>query len=74
MLESEAFPVVFFMLSFFAFAIALLYALARAWEKALSTRAEVDRASAARPCRTDYSRPVATLAHQTTNLSSSRDN
>jgi hypothetical protein len=73
MLESEAFPVVFFMLSFFAFAIALLYALARAWEKALSTRAEVDRASAARP-RSDYSRPAATLAHQTTNLSSSGDN
>lgn len=36
--ESEAFPVIFFMLSFYAFAIALLYALSRAWHKTASHR------------------------------------
>lgn len=35
---SEAFPVVFFMLSFYAFAIALLYALARAWDQTATHR------------------------------------
>jgi hypothetical protein len=45
MLENEAFPVVFFMLSFCAFAIMLLYALARAWQKALSIRADGNCAS-----------------------------
>jgi len=35
---SEAFPVILFMLSFYAFAIALLYALARAWHQTASHR------------------------------------
>ena len=43
MLDSEAFPVVFFLLSFYAFAIMLLYALARAWQKALSNQANEER-------------------------------
>jgi hypothetical protein len=38
--NSEAFPVIFFMLSFYAFAIALLFALAHAWDHALSNRPE----------------------------------
>jgi hypothetical protein len=47
MIENEAFPVVFFMLSFFVFSIMLLYALARAWQKALSTRPSGECASEA---------------------------
>jgi hypothetical protein len=38
MSESDAFPVIFFMLSFYGFCVAVLYALAKAWEQALSTR------------------------------------
>jgi hypothetical protein len=36
MSDGDAFPVIFFMLSFFAFGAVVLYALAKAWEKALS--------------------------------------
>ena len=36
--NSEAFPVILFMLSFHAFAIALLYALARAWDQSVTHR------------------------------------
>lgn len=36
MSQSEAFPVIFFMLSFYAFAIAVLFALAHSWDRALS--------------------------------------
>lgn len=36
MSQSGAFPVIFFMLSFYAFAVALLYALAHSWDRALS--------------------------------------
>jgi hypothetical protein len=36
--DSGALPVIFFMLSFYVFAIALLYVLARAWAEAISER------------------------------------
>jgi len=36
--DSEAFPVILFMLSFYAFAIALLFALARAWDQTATHR------------------------------------
>ncbi|MGO4682423.1 hypothetical protein [Hyphomicrobium sp. 2TAF46] len=38
MLDDAAFPIIFFMVSGFAFCIVLLWALARAWEKALTPR------------------------------------
>lgn len=38
MFDHPAFPVVFFLASGFIFGIAVLYALARAWEKALEPR------------------------------------
>jgi hypothetical protein len=36
--SEDAAPVIFFIVSLYAFAIVLLYVLARAWEQALSTR------------------------------------
>lgn len=78
MLNSEAFPVVFFMLSFFVFAIALLYVLSRAWQKALSTRTYTDRTSAPLPDRSNYAHHVSALPcrtpNETTNLSSRQRN
>jgi hypothetical protein len=50
MLQSEAFPVVFFMISYWVFAVLLLYALARAWQKALSVSAERNEVPASRSC------------------------
>lgn len=38
MFDYPAFPAIFFLLSGFAFGVAVLYALARAWEKALAPR------------------------------------
>lgn len=38
MFNEKAVPVILFMLSFYAFAIALLYALARAWDQTASHR------------------------------------
>ncbi|MBS0232471.1 MAG: hypothetical protein JSR99_03185 [Proteobacteria bacterium] len=46
MLSEDATPVIFFVASLYFFAIVLLYVLARAWEQALSTRPETDKA----PC------------------------
>lgn len=37
----DATPVIFFIVSLYAFAVVLLYVLARAWEQALSTRRPV---------------------------------
>jgi hypothetical protein len=78
MLKSEAFPVVFFMLSFYVFAIALLYVLSRAWQKALSTRTYTDRTSAPSSDRSNYAHHVSALPcrtpNDTTNLSSRRCN
>jgi hypothetical protein len=34
--DSAAFPIIFFLLSYFVFGSIVLYALAKAWEKALS--------------------------------------
>ncbi len=36
--DDDATPVIFFLVSVYAFGIVLLYALARAWEQSLSTR------------------------------------
>jgi LPS O-antigen subunit length determinant protein (WzzB/FepE family) len=36
--NSQAFPVILFMLSFYTFAIALLYVLARAWHQTATHR------------------------------------
>lgn len=36
--EDDAMPVIIFIASLYAFAIVLLYVLAKAWEQALSTR------------------------------------
>lgn len=47
-MPENATSVVFFVASLYAFAIVLLYVLARAWEQALSTRpaTEMDRGAA----------------------------
>jgi hypothetical protein len=42
MLNEDAIPIIFFVVSLYAFAIVLLYVLARAWERALSTRRRID--------------------------------
>jgi hypothetical protein len=55
MQNSEAVPAIFFILSFYVFAVMLLYALARAWQKALSTRADRD---SARTSLSDGSSPM----------------
>ncbi len=38
MFDDPAFPIIFFMVSVFVFCVVLLWALARAWEKALAPR------------------------------------
>jgi hypothetical protein len=38
--NEDAYPAIFFIVSAYAFGVALLYSLARAWEKTLSTRSE----------------------------------
>lgn len=38
--NEDAYPAIIFIVSAYAFGVALLYSLARAWEKALSTRSE----------------------------------
>ena len=65
MFESEAFSVVFFMVSFYAFAITLLYALARAWQKALSVQTDGDCDSASLLDRSNYPNDVSAMARRT---------
>ncbi|SFV26021.1 hypothetical protein SAMN04488557_0291 [Hyphomicrobium facile] len=43
--SDDATPVIFFIASVYAFGIVILYALARAWEQALSTRPSSDNAA-----------------------------
>ncbi len=45
MFNEDATPVIFFVLCLYGFAIVLLYVLARAWERALSTRPGTDKAA-----------------------------
>jgi hypothetical protein len=49
MSNGDAFPIIFFMLSFFAFGVLILYALAKAWEKALSGHKDTPRPTAFNP-------------------------
>ncbi|HML30932.1 MAG TPA: hypothetical protein PKE16_19230 [Hyphomicrobium sp.] len=46
--SDEAASVIFFVMSLYGFGAALLYALARAWEQALSTRSEQSDSAQAR--------------------------
>jgi hypothetical protein len=46
--DEEAIPVIIFVASLYAFAIVLVYVLARAWEQALSTRPLQSRAASTR--------------------------
>jgi hypothetical protein len=43
-MQSEDVPVILFVVSLYGFGIALVYALARAWAQALSTRPQARRA------------------------------
>ncbi|CAA2137059.1 hypothetical protein HYPP_00279 [Hyphomicrobium sp. ghe19] len=43
--SGDATPVIFFIASVYAFGIVILYALARAWEQALSSRQRSDNAA-----------------------------
>lgn len=67
MLQSEAFPVVFFMLSYYAFAIALLYVLARSWQKAVSGRTNRACDSASELDLRNFPHDVAAAANRTPN-------
>jgi hypothetical protein len=46
--DSDAFPIILFLLSFFAFGAVVLYALAKAWEQALSRHPDNSRPTAFR--------------------------
>jgi len=67
MLESDAFPVVFFMLSYYTFAIGLLYILARSWQKALYPQTEGICAKASELNLTNYPHDVSSTASRTPN-------
>jgi hypothetical protein len=63
--NDDATPVIFFLVSVYAFGVVLLYALARAWEQSLSTRSRRGEAEAGKMVsqrdRNTISRPSRTM-------------